>query len=186
MPSKVKIYTRTGDRGKTSLYGGKRVFKNHLRVNAYGLTDELNSLLGLVVVKLPDKRIENFINQIQNDLLLIGSFLAGADVSLEVLHGRISEMEKVIDCLDKELPKLRNFILPGGTETGALLHFIRAVGRRTEREIVKLSKQVEIDEKILVYFNRLSDFLFILARYLNFKAGMRETIWEGRKYWKRM
>lgn len=174
-----KIYTKTGDSGETSLYGGKRVLKNNIRVVAYGSVDELNSLLGIVSAKLADKRVEEFISQIQNDLFLIGSHLAGAGVSIDRLKKRIEEMEKLIDTLDKELPELRNFILPEGTEESTLLYFARSVGRRVERELVTLKSQEKVDKNILMYLNRLSDLLFVLGRYLNFKSGIIETIWKG-------
>lgn len=182
----TKIYTRTGDKGKTSLYKGKRVYKDNLRVNAYGSVDELNSLLGLVLAKLKDDRVKEFVEKIQEDLLLTGSYLAGADVSLKSFKKRVSQMEKVIDKLDEELPKLKNFILPQGIEVSCLLYFTRAVARRAEREIVGLSLSAEVDKRVLVYFNRLSDLLFEWARYLNFKSGFSESVWKGRKYRKRM
>lgn len=175
---RVKIYTKTGDSGKTSLYGGIRVSKHDIRVNAYGAIDELNSLLGIVSAKLADKRVEEFISQIQSDLFLIGSHLAGAGVSLDRLKSRVEEMEKLIDKLDKELPELRNFILPEGTEESTFLYFARSVGRRAERELVTLSSQEKVDKNILMYLNRLSDLLFVLGRYLNFKSGIIETIWK--------
>jgi cob(I)alamin adenosyltransferase len=174
----MKIYTRTGDKGKTSLFGGKRVFKNHLRVNAYGSVDELNSLLGVVVAKIRDKRAEEFINQIQKDLFRLNSYLAGSNIKMEVLTQRIEDMEKIIDTLDKELPSLSNFILPEGTEPAALLFFGRAICRRAERELVALSLEETVNEELLAYLNRLSDFLFVLARFMNFKAGRTETIWK--------
>lgn len=175
---RVKIYTRTGDSGETSLYGGRRVPKNNIRIEAYGSIDELNSLLGIVSSLLAYKRAEGFINQIQKDLFLIGSYLAGAKVPIERLKTRVGEMEKVIDSLDVELPSLSNFILPDGTEGAAFLFYIRAVARRCERILVELSLKEKLDKKILIYINRLSDLLFELARYLNFKSGVTETIWK--------
>ncbi|MBI5452030.1 cob(I)yrinic acid a,c-diamide adenosyltransferase, partial [Candidatus Gottesmanbacteria bacterium] len=172
MLSKVKIYTRTGDKGETSLYGGKRVSKNSIRIEAYGSIDELNSLLGIVSSFLADKRAEGFINQIQKDLFLIGSCLAGAKVSIERLKTRVWEMEKVIDSLDGELPPLSNFILPEGIERATFVYFARAVARRAERKLVALSAKEPVDKRILIYLNRLSDLLFILGRYLNFKSGV--------------
>lgn len=173
-----KIYTRSGDKGETSLFGGKRVFKNHLRVNAYGSIDELNSLLGVVVAKIKDKRAEEFINQIQKDLFRLNSHLAGSNINLEVLTQRVKDMEKIIDTLDKEMPNLSNFILPEGTEAATLLFFGRAICRRAERELVALLREETVNERLLAYLNRLSDFLFILARFMNFKAGRTETIWK--------
>ena len=106
MSSKKKIYTRSGDKGKTSIYGGKRLFKNHLRLNAYGSIDELNSVLGVILSKLNDKRVEEFVNQIQKDLFRIGSYLAGAGITISSLVVRVDEMEEVIDSLQKQLPQV--------------------------------------------------------------------------------
>lgn len=174
----MKIYTRTGDQGETSLYGGERVSKSHIRIETVGLLDELNSLLGIVVAKLKDKRVDEFINRIQKDLFHIGSNLAKKKTNLSYLSQRVEEMEKVIDTLSSEMPNLSNFIIPEGTEVATFLFFTRAVARKAERELVILAKTDTIDDKILVYFNRLSDFLFTLARYLNFKEGIVETIWK--------
>jgi len=177
----MKIYTKIGDDGTTSLYGGKRILKSHLRVNAYGSIDELNSILGVVLAAIHDGRVEKFINQVQKDLFLIGSSLAKGPVNLERLNQRVEEIEKVIDSLSAELPPLSNFILPEGTEAAALIFFARAIGRRAERELVALSLEEEINKNIIIYLNRLSDLLFVIARYLNFKAGVTETIWKESK-----
>ena len=174
----MKIYTKKGDLGETSLFGGKRVPKNHLRIKAYGSIDELNSFLGIVLAKLQDTRAEEFINKIQKDLFIIGSHLAGSLITIDPLTERTKEMEKVIDNLDGELPPLKNFILPEGTEKSTYLYFARAVARRAERELIELSLQEEVDSKVRIYLNRLSDFLFVLARYLNFKSGVTETVWK--------
>lgn len=175
----MAIYTRTGDKGETSLFGGKRLPKSHARIEAYGSLDELNSLLGVVLSNLNDPRVAGFINQIQKDLFIIGSHLAGSRVSIDSLKERVEEMEKVIDKLDMELPKLTNFILPEGIEKATLIFYARSVGRRAERELVALSSEEDIDMRIHAYLNRLSDLLFILGRYINFKAGIKETIWKG-------
>lgn len=175
----MKIYTKKGDLGETSLFGGKRVPKNNIRIKAYGSIDELNSLLGIVLAKLQDRRAEEFINQIQKDLFIIGSHLAGSSISIDSLSTRTTDMEKVIDSLDGELPELKNFILPEGTEKSTYLYYARAVARRAERELIELSQQEEVDKKIRIYLNRLSDFLFILARYLNYKSGVTETVWKA-------
>lgn len=152
--------------------------KSHPRINAYGTIDELNSLLGVVLIKLKDEKVRKFINQIQKDLFSVGGYLAGANVRIDVLSDRVGEMEKVIDWADTKLPPISNFILPEGIESAALLFFARSVARRAERELIALVQEDSIDEGILVYLNRLSDLLFILARYLNFKAGFEETIWK--------
>jgi cob(I)alamin adenosyltransferase len=175
----MKIYTKTGDLGKTSLYGGKRVLKNDIRVETYGTIDELNSLVGIAVLKNKDERIRNFLISVQKDLFIIGSFLAGSNVELDILSLRIGEMEKLIDSLDGKLPKLGNFILPGGMEGAAFLFLLRAVTRRAERNVVMLSIEEMVVNSVIVYLNRLSDLLFVFARYVNYKAGNKETIWKG-------
>lgn len=176
----MKIYTRKGDGGITSLYGGRRVKKNHPLVNAYGTIDELNSLLGVMLAKLRNGRVKEEVQQTQKDLFLIGGSIAGSPVGLEVLPERVLEMEKVIDAFDKNLPTISNFILSRGTEAATLLFLGRAVARRAEREIVSVSSKENIDKKVLVYFNRLSDLLFVMGRYINYKAGIKEEIWKGR------
>jgi|SRR3989338_500654 len=180
MSPRVKIYTKTGDLGQTSLYGGKRVFKSDQRVASYGGIDELNTVLGMVLVNLSDEKIKKFLGQIQHDLFLIGSTLAGAKLDLVSLEVRVGEMERLIDSLDKNLPELKNFILPGGGEKGALVHFARSVARRAEREVVNLNVSENVDKKILVYLNRLSDLLFIIARYINHEEKQEEKVWKGR------
>lgn len=175
---RTKIYTRTGDRGQTSLYGGKRVSKNNKRVGTYGTVDELNSFLGIIVSKLSDKRIKEWMLFIQRDLFLIGSYLAGAKVNIDVLKSRAEDFEEIIDLLDQKLPELRNFILPGGSEQSALFYYSRAIARRAERKLVGLSNEETVDEHLLIFFNRLSDLLFVLGRYVNFKKGIKETVWK--------
>lgn len=177
----MTIYTRTGDSGETSLYAGIRVLKSSLRVSSYGTVDELNSLLGVALSKINEEKISKFIGCIQKDLFSIGSFLAGANVDLSVLSTRVVEMEQIIDWVDQKLPELKNFILPAGCETATLLFYTRSVARRCERVLVELNQKEPIDKKILIYFNRASDLLFELARYLNFKSGIKETIWKGNK-----
>ncbi|MBI2617702.1 cob(I)yrinic acid a,c-diamide adenosyltransferase [Candidatus Gottesmanbacteria bacterium] len=178
--ARLKIYTRTGDRGQTSLYGGKRVPKSHYRVNAYGTIDELNSLLGIVLSKIDDDRVRKFIHGIQHDLFVIGGHLAGAKVELGVLKTRVDEMEKLIDWMDSNLSSLKSFILPDGTEASTFLFFTRAVARRSERELVALSLEEKVDERVLIYLNRLSDLLFMMGRYLNYKASVAETPWKSK------
>ena len=184
----MKIYTKTGDKGKTSLFGGQRVSKADLRVEAYGTIDELNSIIGVVIAQsqISKLRSQNYnlklkteLQKIQNDLLDIGSTLANpASESIRDLEKRVEEFEKLIDELTEKLPELRNFILPGGGKSGSLLHFARCVSRRAERKIVELSEKEKVDENILKYLNRLSDLLFTMARFINYKEKRKEIIWE--------
>ncbi len=183
-PGKLKIYTKTGDKGRTSLFGGTRVSKASLRVDTYGTVDELNSLIGLVlsVKHISDYRITTELAAIQNDLLLIGSTLANQNAqSVLTLLDRVSQFEKLIDTLTSDLPELQNFILPGGSHPGALLHLARTVSRRTERCIVSLASEEHVDPNILQYFNRLSDLFFTMARSVNMQAKEPETIWKKEK-----
>lgn len=174
----AKIYTKTGDKGETSLYGGKRVSKANLRVEAYGTVDELNSAIGIVLAKMPNTELTN----IQNDLFEIGTSLANPkEEPIKKLKKRVEEFEKLIDNMTKELPTLRNFILPGGGVGGSHLHLARSICRRAERKIVELSQKENIDNGILIYFNRLSDLLFTMARFVNHKEKQKEVIWVKNK-----
>jgi cob(I)alamin adenosyltransferase len=175
----MKIYTRTGDKGYTSLYGGKRLPKNHLRVASYGTIDELNSMLGVTLSKIQEKNIISFLIHVQQDLFLIGSQLAGAGTNLENIEKRVADMEKFIDEISNVIPPLKNFILPSGTESSSFLFLSRALTRRAEREIVALSLKEKVNKSIIVYLNRLSDLLFVLARFLNYKSGIKEKIWRS-------
>lgn len=194
----MKIYTRTGDKGKTSLYGGKRVFKNDLRIDAYGSIDELNSVLGVVLSETKDKKLNTIIKQIQTNLFFIGSLLAGYKPKIFHFKFLILNLERLIDNFEKELPELRNFLLPGGTKVASLLHLGRSVCRRAERRVVELvqkenpgvsrenhprggirfTPQDINGEQIIIYLNRLSDLLFEMARWENLKAGKKEIVWK--------
>lgn len=180
----AKIYTKTGDKGTTALFGGTRVSKASLRVDAYGTVDELNSVLGVVISLLPanDKEVSMEITQIQHDLLEIGANLADPK-SKEIIYldDRVGEMEKSIDTMTSEIPPLTQFILPGGGKSGALLHVARTVARRCERRVVELGEGERIHENIKRYFNRLSDLLFTMARYKNMLEKEEETIWKKGK-----
>jgi cob(I)alamin adenosyltransferase len=180
----LKIYTKTGDKGQTSLFGGKRVSKSSVRVEAYGTVDELNSIIGVVLSMISNKQqaIRKELVQIQNDLLDIGSTLASPGITkhesrIKNLGSRTKEIENVIDNLTEQLPPLQNFILPGGGKGGALLHQSRTICRRAERRIVELAKKENVEDEILTYFNRLSDLLFTMARYVNFAEKKKEIIW---------
>ena len=174
----MKIYTRTGDKGKTSLFDGKRVLKSDKKVDAYGTIDELNSAIGaasaFIKIRLMNKELE----EIQNDLLEIGSSLAvSTTLPMDQLKNRPVEFEKLIDKLTKQMSPLSQFILPGGGKGGSLLHLARTVSRRAERKVVHLSQKEQVDQTILIYLNRLSDLLFTMARFVNFKEHQREKIW---------
>lgn len=175
----MSIYTRTGDTGTTSLFGGKRVLKCEELVDVYGSIDELNGWVGLISTKSKVQSTKIFLNTIQSNLFTIGSSLAGRKKHLTFLESRIKEMEKQIDVMDKQLPKLTNFILPGGTELASQIHITRSICRRVERQTVSLSKKQHVDPFIIKYLNRLSDLLFMLARFINKNANIRETVWSG-------
>lgn len=177
----MPIYTRTGDSGTTSLFGGKRVLKCEELVDVYGSIDELNSWIGHVVSQLEVPEVQLFLEKIQSDLFTIGSTLAGWTGDLEPLETRVAEMEARIDALEQKLPKLTNFILPGGVSLGAHTHIARSICRRVERETVSLAQKQEVDMRIIKYFNRLSDLLFMLARFINKQAGAPEVVWKGIK-----
>lgn len=181
----MKIYTKTGDDGTTSLFGGKRVQKDDDRVDTYGEIDELNSLIGLSISFVLSNDVKNDLMKIQNQLFNIGAFLATPVEERKKLKDleNISEedvsfIEKRIDYYDEKLPELKNFILPGGTISAGFLHYTRTVCRRCERKIVKFAMQEEADKIYIKYLNRLSDFLFVLARYENYFAGKKEIEWK--------
>ena len=182
----MRIYTRTGDRGETSLYGGRRVLKDDPRIEAYGTVDELNSVLGIIRSMKIRPSVDRILERIQNDLFVIGADLATPisrrrkcpSVSrIEEKH--VKALETTIDRLEAELPRLKHFILPAGSSASAYLHFARAVCRRAERLVVRLSRTEKVSPIALVYLNRLSDLLFVLARWNNQKARARETRWGG-------
>lgn len=175
----MSIYTRTGDKGTTALFGGKRVLKCNELVDVYGSLDELNSWIGLVTSQLPTIAVKEFFSCVQSDLFTIGSVFAGADVDITYLNGRIDEMEARIDSMEEALPKLKNFILPGGSVLGASIHIVRAVCRRVERQAVALDQTQHINSDILKYLNRLSDLLFVLGRFVNMEHGEKEMLWRG-------
>lgn len=179
----MKIYTRTGDAGETALFDGRRVPKSDLRVDAYGEVDELNACIGLVLAEELDDEVAGILRRIQQDLFAVGGRLAdpshkiAARVGKVMLGGAdITRLEEWIDRLEAELPPLRRFILPGGSRPGALLHLARTVCRRAERRIVLLGADA-LEPELLAYVNRLSDFLFVLARVVNHRAGAPEIEW---------
>src|SRR5215212_10124328 len=181
----MKIYTKTGDEGTTGLFGGGRVSKDHPRVEAYGDVDELNAALGLARSIEPLPRVDEVLVPIQRDLFAIGALLATPDAAkmreqlakARVDDARIAELERAIDDGERELEPLRAFILPGGTPKAAALHVARTVCRRAERKVVHLRREVDIPDVVVVYLNRLSDLLFVLARVANKRAGAGEVTW---------
>jgi cob(I)alamin adenosyltransferase len=181
----MKIYTKTGDRGDTSLFGGQRVPKDALRIEACGSVDELNSVLGIALADGPDEEIRSVLEQIQHKLFGLGADLAtprstGRRKKIRRIDPRDSLwLEREIDRLDPVLKPLKNFILPGGSRFAARLHFARTVCRRAERAVVRLSRNEDIGEGVTMYLNRLSDLLFVLARYANRSAGISETRWKS-------
>lgn len=178
----MKIYTKRGDSGETSLFGGQRVPKNSLRIEAYGTVDELNSVVGQVRSGNPTDKIHKILKDIQNQLFVLGADLATPLASKNKIE-RISDddtklLEGYIDDLDDTLPALKHFILPGGTPPAANLHVARTICRRAERRCVELFNQDEISQQIPIYLNRLSDLLFVLARYENHESKISEEAWK--------
>jgi cob(I)alamin adenosyltransferase len=179
----MKIYTKTGDSGETSLLGGKRVWKDNLRIQTCGTIDELNSIIGISINDITNPELKEVLQGIQNDLFAIGSDTAlpleNENTKIQRIDTNLSDkLESVIDQYDSQLPGLKNFILPGGVKGSALLHFARTVCRRAERNVVALSKVERINPDIEKYLNRLSDLLFVLARFENFSNGSPDIIWQ--------
>lgn len=182
-----KIYTKTGDKGTTSLIGGTKVSKSHRRIEAYGTIDELNSFVGLCSDYLKQDSIVHVLPEVQDRLFTIGSALAcdpDKETKLKIpdLHEEdITVLEKEIDKMNEELPEMKSFILPAGHITASTLHVARCVCRRAERCIVRMQKKErEVPALIIIYLNRLSDYLFVLARYAAHKLGATEIPWKPR------
>ena len=183
----MKVYTRTGDDGTTALFGGGRIAKNHPRIAAYGTVDEANAALGMARAALPtpasnaDQRADAMLGRIQNELFVLGGDLASpGEVSypvprIETHH--IDALEREIDAMTADLPPLKHFVLPGGTATAAALHLARTVTRRAERLVVETAALEDVSDEALHYLNRLSDFFFTLARWVNHQAGVAEPVW---------
>jgi cob(I)alamin adenosyltransferase len=179
----VKIYTKAGDTGETSLLGGGRVPKDHVRVAAYGDVDETNAAIG-VVRALAQPPLDQLLFGVQKDLFAIGAQLAdpaqkvaARRAKAAVTPAHVRRLEKAIDARQERLPPLRSFVLPGGTPTASLLHQARTVCRRAERSVVTLARGGHVDRLIVVYLNRLSDLLFVLARFENHRGGVEEPRW---------
>ncbi len=185
----MKIYTKIGDSGDTYTLGGGKVTKDHIKIVVYGDIDELTSWLGVVVSLLSEvrdcnseevDRLISFVRLNQNRLFDTGSLVIGGD--LPEVSGWVEDLEKEIDRMEEKLPKLRKFILPGATKVESFINVARAVCRRAERSVVSLSKQYEIDKEIIKYFNRFSDYLFVLARYVNFLMGTQDIVRDDSVY----
>jgi cob(I)alamin adenosyltransferase len=177
----VKIYTKTGDAGETSLLGGARVRKDHRRIDAYGTVDELNSSIGLARAVWRECPVDAELDRIQADLFEIGAFLATIAPN-EMFRGpaeeRIEDLERAIDEMEAELEPLKTFILPGGSHAAAALHVSRTVCRRAERLVVSLEELSDDMSRALQYLNRLADYLFVAARYANLKDGVPDVAWK--------
>ena len=184
----MKIYTKTGDKGETSLYGGTRVSKAAARVESYGTLDELNAFIGLAKAEISDEKVSSQLQKIQFDLFTVGSeaatptdkmFLANGKSRLDLLisEEEIMELERWMDNFDAELEPLQFFILPSGGKAAASVHVCRTVCRRAERAMVYLNETEEVRPELIKYLNRLSDYLFILARYISKISGEKEDYW---------
>ena len=177
----TRIYTRGGDAGETSLGDGSRVSKLDCRIGAFGTVDELNSALGVVLAGDPPDEMRGPLERIQNELFDVGADLSvpwGVTDRLRVEQPLIDRLEELCDRFNADLPELRSFVLPGGTETAARLHVARTICRRAEREVLLGAQEVELNPLVLAYLNRLSDLLFILARAANDAAGRDEPLWK--------
>lgn len=177
----TKIYTKTGDDGSTGIIGGKRISKASQRIIAYGAVDELNASIGIVLSSKQDNDIHDLLEKIQNDLFVVGSDLANTD--LEIKSNRITEdmikyLENQIDALQNELPQITYFILPGGDLIASQIHLARTISRRAESHIVRLSEKESINKNCLVYMNRLSDLLFVIARVINKRKMIKDIAWK--------
>jgi cob(I)alamin adenosyltransferase len=176
----MSIYTRAGDKGKTTLREGKKVSKSHIRLEAYGAVDELNSSLGVVIASLKNTPLKKELLKAQNDLFEVGGQLASLKKNKELdvyLENRAKEFEVLMDKWSSKLPKLTHFILPGGSKSASLLHLSRTICRRAERRVVDFADKEKVDQNVIMYLNRLSDFLFTMTRFINRIEKQKETIW---------
>ena len=177
----MKIYTKTGDDGTTGVQGGERISKSNLRIKAYGMIDELNATIGLVLSKKFDDDIEDLLRNIQNDLFVAGSDLSNPDLSNmknRITKEMVANIEKNIDRLENELPPITNFILPGGHEVASLIHIARTIARRAETIVISLNEKEKVNDECKKFLNRLSDLLFVIARTVNKKNGFNDIIWK--------
>jgi cob(I)alamin adenosyltransferase len=184
----VKIYTKTGDDGSTGLLGPGRVAKDAARIEAYGTVDELNAALGVARSSRPDAAADGLLGRLQNELFAVGAALADPDPSgrfhAAITAQHVARLERDIDAMEKELAPLTQFILPGGTPAAATVHLARTICRRAERRVVGLlhTPGESVAEALLIYLNRLSDLLFVLARVMNARAGIEDTPWSERSH----
>ena len=177
----MKIYTKTGDDGTTGLQNNIRISKAELRIQAYGSVDEVNSFLGVILSNKIDNDIRNMLIQVQNDLFIVGSDLSNLDqkdIKNRVSEKMIEFLEKNIDELEKELDPIKNFILPGGHPISSWFHVSRAITRRAETQVISLSEKEKININCIKYLNRLSDFLFVVARTINKRNQISDVIWK--------
>jgi cob(I)alamin adenosyltransferase len=185
-PAKSRLYTRTGDRGQTGLFGGRRVAKDHARVQAYGTIDELNSAIGVACTAVRQRRLVADLQSIQNELFNIGAELSSAQPvrkaarqtsAFQLSNASVERLEALTDAYDAKAPPLTTFILPGGSAGAAQLHLARTVARRAERAVVTLDRKERINPLVLAYLNRLCDLLFAMGRYANRADRKRELLW---------
>ena len=177
----MKIYTKTGDEGKTSLFDNSRVWKSDQRIMSYGSVDELNSSLGIALSLELDPEIKDILIKLQNDLFIVGSDLANPNMSDEKIRTTpemITFLEQKIDLLEPQLEPLTSFILPGGTLLASILHLSRTISRRAETHVIALSQNEEINKDAAIYLNRLSDLMFILARAINHRKNISDIVWK--------
>jgi len=177
----MKIYTKTGDEGKTSLFDNSRVWKSDERIMSYGAVDELNSSIGIALSLELDQEIKDILIKIQNDLFIVGSDLANPDMSdkkIRTTVEMITFLEQKIDSLEPQLEQLTSFILPGGTLLASIIHLTRTISRRAETQVVALSKNEEINKDAAIYLNRLSDLMFVLARSINNRKKIPDVVWK--------
>ena len=177
----MKIYTKTGDDGNTGLQGDFRISKSHPRIIAYGTVDEANAAIGVVLTNTLDDDVSQLLNQIQNDLFLLGSDLSNQnlnDLKNRVTLEMIEKLEESIDTFESELPPITNFILPGGNVAASQIHQVRTIVRRAETLLVKLSDKDEINSNCIKYLNRLSDLMFVMGRLINKRNGIEDIIWK--------
>lgn len=181
----MKIYTKTGDKGMTGLFGGKRLPKDDLRIEAYGTVDELNAFVGTLNTAFVDEIQNNILSEIQRRLFTIGSNLASDPdkemITPDIKPDDITDLENAMDNMEEDLPPLRNFVLPGGHHAAALAHVCRTVCRRAERLVITLDRETAVEPLIIQYLNRLSDYFFMLSRYIVHMHGAEEVAWIPRR-----